>query len=283
MKRASLVKAEKAKRELKNYGIVLIGALVLSMGYSLFIIPHNIVPGGVFGLSIVINDLVRIPVGMFALIVNIPILLWGTKMLGRKAGLKTLFFMIMTSVFVDLFALMIDERIMIKDILVSAIFGGLLIGLAIHIVKFAGATTGGSDIVARILTQKVNIGFPQIILMMNIAVIILGVITFGDYTMTAYCLITIVVSTKTIGYFIKQSEQNRTVIIFSKNNDKIEAAISSDVQMKREVVKVMHKDSNEKLILVTKGNKKLTMVERKIYQVDPKANIVALESNQHIA
>jgi uncharacterized membrane-anchored protein YitT (DUF2179 family) len=283
MKRASLVKAEKAKRELKNYGIVLIGALVLSMGYSLFIIPHNIVPGGVFGLSIVINDLVRIPVGMFALIVNIPILIWGTKMLGRRAGMKTLFFMIMTSVFVDLFALMIDERVMIKDILVSSIFGGLLIGLAVHIVKYAGATTGGSDIVARILTQKINIGFPQIILMMNIVVIILGVITFGDYTMTAYCLITIVVSTKTIGYFIKQSEQNKTVIIFSKNNDKIEAAISGDVKMKRDVVKMIHKDSNEKLILVTKGNKKLMMVEKMIYKVDPKANIVAMESHQHIA
>jgi uncharacterized membrane-anchored protein YitT (DUF2179 family) len=150
-------------------------------------------------------------------------------------------------------------------------------------VKFAGATTGGSDIVARILTQKINIGFPQIILAMNVVVIILGVITFGDYTMTAYCLITIVVSTKTIGYFIKQSEQNKTVIIFSKNNDKIEEAISNDHKMKREVVKVMHKDSDEKLILVTKGNKKLMMVEQMIYKVDPKANIVAMESHQHIA
>lgn len=279
MKRERLVKVEKSKRELKGYLLVLLGALVLSLGYSLFIIPHNIVPGGVFGMSIVMNEWFTLSVGAFALAMNIPILLWGTKMLGKKAGFKTLLFMVSTSFLVDLLSLLTANRVIINDILVSAIFGGLLIGLAVYIAKKSGATTGGTDVVARILMLKVNMGFSQLILIMNIVVILLGVITFGDFTMAAYCLITIVATTQTIGYLIKKSEQNKTVIIFSKRNDQIQEELARDGRMKREVVKVIHKDSDEKMILVTKGIKKLSIVEKSIYKADPKAQIVALESH----
>ena len=258
----------------RNYGLVLIGALVLSLGYSLFIVPHKLVPGGVFGLSIVAFEVVNISIGTIALIINIPLLIWGTKILGKATVFKTAVFMIASSFFLDSIGLITQKAIIIDDILVSGIFGGLLVGSSIFIVKSGGATTGGSDIVARILVNKVNLQFNQLLLLMDAIVIILGIITFKDYTMAAYCLITIVTTSKTIGHYSKQNEQSRTVLIFSEDNKLIQKAINADEKMKEDVVKLIHNNADDKLVLVAKNGKRLKGVEQFVYETDPKAHIV---------
>ncbi|NQX96791.1 MAG: YitT family protein, partial [Flavobacteriales bacterium] len=102
MKALFLIKINKTTlfSELKSYGLVLFGAVVLSIGYSLFIVPHKLVPGGVFGLSIVAFEMLGMSIGVIALIINIPLLLWGTRVLGKKTVLKTAFFMITSSLFI---------------------------------------------------------------------------------------------------------------------------------------------------------------------------------------
>jgi uncharacterized membrane-anchored protein YitT (DUF2179 family) len=265
-------------KEFKNYASILIGALVLSLGYSLFIIPHKLVPGGVFGLSIVAFEFVELSIGALALLINIPLLLWGAKVLGRKMVLKTAVFMFTSSFFIDLIAVQTAKAIIIDDILVSGIFGGLLVGTSIFIVKIGGATTGGSDIVARILSQKIDLKFSQLLLIMDAIVVVLGIITFKDYTMAAYCLITIVTTSKTIGHYAKQSEQKKTVLIFSKNNAQIQLAIAKDEKVKGDVLKLIHNEADEKMVLVTKSAKRLSDVEKLVYKTDPKAHFLALES-----
>ncbi|MGB0881709.1 MAG: YitT family protein [Vicingaceae bacterium] len=260
----------------RNYGLVLIGALVLSLGYSLFIVPHKLVPGGVFGLSIVAFEVINISIGTIALIINIPLLIWGTKVLGKTTVLKTAVFMIASSFFLDSIGLITQKAIIIDDILVSGIFGGLLVGSSIFIVKSGGATTGGSDIVARILVNKVNLQFNQLLLLMDAVVILLGIITFKDYTMAAYCLITIITTSKTIGHYAKQNEQSKTVLIFSEDNSIIQKAICEDEKMKEDIIKLIHNNADDKLVLVAKNGKRLKGVEQFVYQTDPKAHIVMI-------
>lgn len=263
---------------LQDYGLVMLGALVLSIGYSLFIVPHKLVPGGVFGLSIVAFEVVNISIGTIALIINIPLLFWGAKKLGKTTVLKTAIFMIASSFFLDGIGVITNKAVIIDDILVSGIFGGLLVGSSIFIVKSGGATTGGSDIVARILVNKVNLEFNQLLLLMDAIVIILGIITFKDYTMAAYCLITIVTTSKTIGHYAKQNEQSKTVLIFSQDNGLIQRAINDNDEMKENVLKLIHNNADDKLVLVAKNGKRLTNVEEFIYKTDPKAHVFALES-----
>jgi len=264
--------------EAKSYGLVLLGGIILSLGYSLFIVPHKLVPGGVFGLSIVAFEVINLSIGTLALLINIPLLLWGTKILGKKTVLKTAFFMVLSSLFIDLIAVITDKAIIIDDILVSGIFGGLLVGTSIFVVKKGGATTGGSDIIARILTEKTNLHFNQLLLIMDAVVIVLGIITFKDYTMAAYCLITIVTTSKTIGHYAKQNEQSKTVLIFSQNNSLIQQAINDDEKVKEDVLKLIHNNADDKLVLVAKNGKRLNSVERFVYKTDPKAHVVAIES-----
>ncbi|WBX78416.1 YitT family protein [Tenacibaculum ovolyticum] len=266
--------------ELKNYGLVFIGAIVVALAFGLFIVPYKIVPGGVFGLGIVISELLGFSsVGIIALCINIPLLLFGTCFLGKKAGLKTAFFMILSSFLLDFLLMITKSKIIVNDVLLSSIFGGILVGITIFLVKKAGATTGGQDIIARILSPKINVDFNKLILIIDAIIIVFGVFTFGDYTMATYCLITIIATSKTIEHFMKQDVQNKTVLVFSKKNHIVQKNITNNKIIYKNLIKIIHKDSDEKMILITKNNKNLSVIEAVIYNSDPEAQIITLESN----
>ncbi|MCB0468413.1 MAG: YitT family protein [Aequorivita sp.] len=136
MKRVFAIKLEKqiVIAELKSYTYVFLGSLLLSIAYALLIIPHHIVPGGILGLSIVIKELTGFSVGWIALLINIPLLLWGTKVLGTKTGVKTLFSMVLVSFYIDLITSLTAGRVFINDVFMSSVFGGVIIGVAVAVV-----------------------------------------------------------------------------------------------------------------------------------------------------
>lgn len=265
--------------ELVSYGWVFLGSFILAVAYALFIIPHAIVPGGILGLSIVGNELTSVSIGILALCINIPLLLWGTKVLGRKVGIKTAFSMILVSLFIDLLTIMTQNKAYVDDVLVSVLFGGVIIGVAVAIVMNAGATTGGNDILVRILATKIKLPYSQLILIIDGAVILLGIFVFEDFTMAAYSIIAIIAISKTIDYYIKKALQNRTVLVFSKKNLLIQEELLNDTKSTNNVLKLIHHDANDKLILITKNNKKLAPLENLIYKIDPDAHVSVLESN----
>ncbi|MGB1308264.1 MAG: YitT family protein, partial [Oceanihabitans sp.] len=219
-----LLKRKQVITELKSYSSVLLGSFILALAYVIFIIPHNIVPGGILGLSIVINKLMGISVGWVALLINIPLLLWGTKIFGGKTGLKTAFSMVLVSFYIDVFTNLLGNKIYVQDVLISAVFGGFIIGFSVFVVMKAGATTGGNDILVRIIATKIKRPFSQLILMIDGFVIFLGILVFEDFTMAAYSIVAIIAISKTIAYYIKKSTTNRTVFVFSKKNLSIQEA-----------------------------------------------------------
>ncbi len=267
------------KYDLKDYGLVLFGSAILAVGYSLFIVPHNIVPGGVFGLSIVINQLTRLPVGMIALAINIPLLIWGIKILGIRTGIKTAFSMVTVSFFIDMITYSTKGKVIVDDILVSSIFGGIMIALAIAIVMRANATTGGNDIFVRIIGKKIKMPFSQLILIVDGAIVLIGVIVFSDFTLAAYCIIAIFSISKTIDYLMKRASGNKTLLVFSERNESIRKAVSSDLNLGKNIVEMIHQDSNEKMIIVAKNNRKLDQIKAIIDGIDDKAYVISVESN----
>ncbi|MFT4753878.1 MAG: uncharacterized membrane-anchored protein YitT (DUF2179 family) [Salibacteraceae bacterium] len=267
---------------IRSYGEVLLGSCILAIGYVVFIVPHHIVPGGIFGLSIVIKELGGLSIGMTALIINIPLLIIGSKILGTSTGYKTAFSMVTVSVLVDGITLLTSGKVYVTDVLVSSIFGGVLIGLAVFIVMKAGATTGGNDILVRIISKKVKLPYTSLILIVDGVVVLLGVLVFGDFTLAAYCVIAIVSISKTIEHFLKRSTQNRTVLIFSKTNQNIKEVLLSDLAIKEGLIRFIHQDSPEKMVLVTRDNKDVDLVEQLIYKVDPEAQISILDSHYRL-
>lgn len=285
MKRIFAIKLEKqiVLTELKSYTYVFIGSLLIAIAYALLIIPHHIVPGGILGLSIVIKQLTGFSVGWIALLINIPLLLWGTKVLGAKTGVKTLFSMVLVSFYIDLISSLTQGRVIVNDVLMSSVFGGVIIGVAVAMVMNAGATTGGNDILVRILSTKIRLPYNQLILIVDGIVILLGVLVFADFTMAAYSIVAIVAISKTIEYFMKKSIQNKTILVFSDKNLLIQEELLSNSKNADDILKLIHHDSNQKMILVTKNTKKLDILKHSIYKIDPNATITVLESNHEMA
>lgn len=285
MKRIFAIKLEKqiVLTELKSYTYVFIGSLLIAIAYALLIIPHHIVPGGILGLSIVIKQLTGFSVGWIALFINIPLLLWGTKVLGAKTGVKTLFSMVLVSFYIDLISSLTEGRVIVNDVLMSSVFGGVIIGVAVAIVMNAGATTGGNDILVRILSTKIRLPYNQLILIVDGIVILLGVLVFADFTMAAYSIVAIVAISKTIEYFMKKSIKNKTILVFSDKNLLIQEELLSNSKTTDDILKLIHHDSNQKMILVTKNTKKLDVLKHSIYKIDPNATITVLESNHAMA
>lgn len=267
--------------EILSYSQVFLGSLILAVGYSFFIVPHHIVPGGIFGLSIAIKELTGGTVGMISLCLNIPILLWGTKVLGTKTGAKTAFSMITVAMLVDVITYFTEGRILVNDVLVSSVFGGVLIGIAVAIVMNSGATTGGNDILVRIISKYIKLPFNQLILIVDALIVLVGVIVFGDFTMAAYCIIAILSISKTIEYFLNKNLQNKTFLIFSNKNKEIEKEILNSNGLGNDTIKLMHHDSREKMVLITKNNKKMGNIKDVINRVDSKAQVIILDSNQY--
>lgn len=265
--------------ELKSYTYVLLGSLLLSLAYALLIIPHHIVPGGILGLSIVINKLTGVSIGGIALLINIPLLLWGTKVLGAKTGVKTLFSMVLVSFYIDFFNSLINGRVFIDDVLMSSVFGGVIIGVSVAIVMNAGATTGGNDILVRILSIKIKLPYNQLLLMVDGAVILLGTVVFADFTMAAYSIVAVVAISRTIEYYMKKSVQNKTILVFSNKNLLIQEEILLNKKSTEGILKLIHHDNNEKMILVTRNTKKLDVLKHIIHKIDPDATVTVLESN----
>jgi len=274
-----ILKKDILLKELKSYTWVFAGSVLLSIAYVIFIIPHNIVPGGILGLSIVVNKLTGLSIGLLALMINIPLLLWGTKVLGLKTGIKTAFSMILVSFYIDVFSAFLKNKVVVEDVLVSSVFGGVIIGLAVSIVMNAGATTGGNDILVRILATKIKLPYNQLILIIDGIVIFLGILVFEDFTMAAYSIIAIIAISKTIEYYIKKSLKNMTILVFSSKNLLIQESILENKKHTEGVLKLIYYDANGKLILITKNTKKLEKVKEFIYKIDPNATISVLESN----
>ncbi len=272
-------KKEALLPELKSYTHVLFGSLLIAVAYAVLIIPHNIVPGGILGLSIVIKEITGFSVGTIALLINIPLLLWGTKVLGAKSGIKTLFSMVLVSFYIDIITNITEGKVFIEDILISSVFGGIIIGVAVAIVMNAGATTGGNDILVRILSTKIRLPYTKLILIVDGIVILLGTIVFADFTMAAYSIVAIVAISKTIEYYMNKSVQNKTILVFSDKNLLIQEEILLNKKSTDAILKLIHHDSNEKMILVTRNTKKLDLVRDIIYKIDPQAHITVLESN----
>jgi uncharacterized membrane-anchored protein YitT (DUF2179 family) len=136
------------------YSLIAAGAFIMAAGFVLFITPYKIVPGGVYGISIILHYLFGFPVGLTALCFDIPITIIGTRVLGPRFGMKTVAGFTLTAVFVDSLTAIWGEQPLVHDNgLLSSIYGGVLVGLGLGLIFKAKATSGGSDVIASIISH----------------------------------------------------------------------------------------------------------------------------------
>ena len=218
---------KKLKEAWPSYGMIVIGSILTAVSINMFMVPNKIAPGGVSGIATVFYYLFKFPVGTVMLVLNIPLFLLGVRHLGGLFGFKTLFSTIILSVIIDLTTFL---PVLTKDPLLASLYGGILMGVGMGLVFKSGATTGGTDLAAKIVHSFIpTLTLGQILLAIDTAVVAFATIVFKDYELAFYAVITLYVSSKVIDGILEGVNFAKAVFIVSTKSTLIAEKIMKDL------------------------------------------------------
>ncbi len=216
-------KKSKKRRIISRAFIIVIGALLVSVGLEIFLVPNHIIDGGITGLSIMLSHLTGLHLGLFLFVLNLPFLLIGYKQIGKTFAISTLFGVAVMSVGT---ALLLPVPSLTHDLLLSAVFGGIIVGIGVGLVIRAGGSLDGTEIVAILLTKKSPFSVGEVVMFFNIFILASAGFIFG-WDRAMYSLIAYYIAYKMIDLTMIGLEQSRSVYIISDFPDEIGDALAA--------------------------------------------------------
>lgn len=260
-----------------------VGSAVFSVGIHSFTAPALIAPGGVSGIATILNYFFHIPIGTVSLLINVPLLLLAWKFLGMGFVAKTLKSLLIMTVTLDV--LFANFPIYEGDFLLAALFGGIFIGAGLGIIFMRGSTTGGTDILTKLLLLK----FPympmgQLMMLINFSVLVASAIAFHDIEKALYGLIAIFASSKMVDMILYGGEQGKMAVIVSGKSQEIAEGIigsmSRGVTMLKSAGAYTNREGQVALCAVRKSE--FYKVKKVVQQIDPQAFIIVCDTSQVI-
>ena len=213
-------------RILRNYLIIAIGSVIYAVGFQFFLYPNNITSGGVVGTSMIINQLTGLPVGVMTILLNIPLFIIAWRHFGLEFMIGSLVGMGLSSVLVDVFAGF--DLILTDDPMLAAVIGGVVKGTSLGMIYYVGGTTGGLDIVVKILRQKLaSVNFGTIMLALDTIIIAVYAMVLGRYESAMYSLIAMYVTTKVVDLVLYGIDNACLCYIISNSTEEITKEIVS--------------------------------------------------------
>lgn len=272
---------------------VTIGALIMTAGYVIFTNPYKIIPGGVYGLGRVFHYLVpAIQTGTFGFMMDIPLMIIGIKVFGSTFGAKTVYAALITPVFMNTMTSILGENpadgvcllsryINLSDnILVAAIFGGVLIGAGVGIIVKFGATSGGTDIISMLLTKYAKMKFSAAMFAVESIVVLTGMIILQDWKLPLYSLVSIFVSAQVIDFVLDGASYDKLLFIITDKNEEMKHYIINDLGRGGTYVKStgMYTGKDREMIFVVVSKRQISAVQDKIKSVDPNSFVVIVNA-----
>ncbi len=262
----------KLQKEIKSYLIISIGLLIMAIGWTAFLIPSKIIGGGLTGLATTIYYLSDIPVGITVFILNMILILFSMKNIGASFGIKTIFGVTALSIFLGIFQKLIKAS-PVSDLFMASIIGGILIGVGIGIAFSQGGSTGGTDIIAKIINKYRNISPGKVILISDVFIISSSYIVFNSIEKIVYGLVVMAVVAYTVDIFLEGAKQSLQVFIFSKEYQKIADRIGEDIDRGITILNGVgwYSDKETKVLLVILRKYEAHNIYRIIKEIDPNA------------
>jgi uncharacterized membrane-anchored protein YitT (DUF2179 family) len=266
-----------------SYSFIVAGALILAAGFVFFITPYKIVPGGVYGISIVLHYLFNTPVGLVALCFDIPLTILGIRFLGPRFGIKTVVGFSLTAVFTDLLTWVWGFRPLVEgDALLSSVFGGVLAGLGLGLIFKSKATSGGSDIVAMIIAKFTRLPLGMLMIYVDSAIVLIGLAVFRDWKIPLYSWIVIFVTGKVIDIVLEGVSYDKSVFIISDRYEEIRDKIINNLDRGGTFIdgKGMYNNAERRIIHTVVSRKELAVLEEYIHQIDPRAFVTITDATE---
>lgn len=231
---------------------MLLGAFLIAIGTNLFLLPHKMTTGGASGIATIFYYMFNIPMGLTIMIINIPLFIFSILKLGIKFNIKTIFTTGVLSIFLDIFKYETIIKTSNLDLFTACVFGGLIVGLGISLVLKAGASSGGSDLLAQLiyrLTKAQSVS--KNLLIIEVCIILLIIISFKDINVGLYSIIAMVISTKVVDVVFEGVYYTKVVTIITKKRDKVIPAILNDLKRGATVTNSVGAHSKEDVTTIT--------------------------------
>ena len=257
------------------------GSLVFSIGFSFFLIPNDMSSGGISGLALVITELVGFgSVGTLSILINLPLFVLGGLKIGKRFFLGSLLGMLLSSVMIDIFALANPQPV---EPLLGVLYGGVICGLGLGIVFVSGTSTGGSDILVRLLKLRYrNVPIGQISMAFDAVVVVLTGLVFRDVTKALYTGVTAYLCGKVVDGVVYRFDYSTVALIISSEYEAIAEAIGKKLDRGATFLhgEGSYSHNPTKVVLAAVKKQQLAELKELVVELDPKAFIIVQEAHQ---
>ncbi len=270
------------KDSLRDFLIIALGCLIQAAGMVVFMVPANLISGGISGLAQVVNHLTGFPIGVMTLIGNIPVLMLGWRYLGKiRFAARTLLAILLFSVFTDILYYFFPDPALTDDLFLNTVFGAAVMGIGFGLVYLGGGTSGGSDIIGRILNQRLGFSITFAYIATDTISILLGAVVFG-WKLGLYAIIVVYISGKAAELISEGNNAFRQAYIISDEWKLISQRIMEEMD---HGVTILHGaggySGEDKEILYCVINRgEVNKLKKLVAEADPRAFMIVDQANE---
>jgi uncharacterized membrane-anchored protein YitT (DUF2179 family) len=246
----------------------------------LFLDPNDLAPGGVSGVAILISRFINLPTGTINLILNVPIIVLGLWKFGWKFICSTFYALLLITVFINRFVV---YGAVTDDLLIASVIGGVLVGLSIAIIMKAGATTGGSDIIIKVLRTKWrHIKTNVLFLAFDSAVILASWLVFKDMTVAFYAGVSVVVDSIVIDYVLYGPDEAKLIFIISDKQEKVKNKMLAELDITATIIPAIGAYTNtpKEMLMVVTRKQKAPQIEEIVKREDRRAFMIISSASE---
>ena len=260
---------------------ITLGCAVFALGFDLFLEPNDLNVGGMSGLAMVARKLLGFgSIGVLTAMFNVPLFLLGAKKLGKKFLFGSLAGMLLSSLFIDLFAGIPKPG---TEILLDSLYGGLFVGAGMGLVFLAGATTGGSDIAAKLLRRRFrSASLGKVMLVIDLAIITLTGVVFQDLSKTLYSALPLAVSSLVMDQLLYGLDHSTVALIISERYEQVSKAI--EIRLDRGATVLdgsgSYTGKPRPVLMSAVRQRELPEVKAIVREIDPDAFVILLPAHQ---
>lgn len=268
------------KIKITDYPLILLGSAIYAIGVSLFLDPNNLAPGGMTGIAVILNRLSRLDVGTLYFLLNVPVIFLGLWKFGFRFIFRTILAIAATSLFTNLLA---PYGAVTTDPLLASVAGGMLMAVGMGLIFRAGATTGGTDIIVKVLRQKYrHLKTGALFLYLDLIIVTASGFVFRDLNVALYALLTVFINGKAIDYVLYGNDDAKLIYIITDRSEEIAEHILHDLDIGCTYLKGKGGWTQEQkpVIMTVVHNRTSPLVEEIVKDLDPQAFMIISSASE---
>ncbi len=267
---------EFTKRDIWDFVLILLGAFIQALALRLFLVPARLVSGGISGLAQLVNHFIDFPIGMMVLLGNIPLFILGWRYLGGpRFAVRTVLSILAFSIFTDVLTLFLPAEGVTTDLVLNTLYGGLVLGIGLGIVYRGRGTSGGSDVLGRILNRNFGVTISQAYLITDSLVVLGAGFVFG-WTEALYGLVLIYVSGLAAEVALQGTNMVRSAMIVTTQTDQVAQAIMQNLERGVTILSGTgaYTGQPRNVIYCAVSRMEINRLKILVHEIDPKAFMV---------